>query len=241
MFDFSTIFWQFIALIEPVIFIIVFLILWFVIMPPIAKRMIGAKWKGGVPAFIQNDTGKVRFSLSSRQLPTGVIKYRGSFYFILKPLSADALKPKNNPNNKTNKPKISKKELKEKTELTENVLKMSQSELDKLSPLEFSKLESTLLHVPILDGLGKQVFFGYSGVPILSSLKTVAHASLPALKELIAKHRSVSPLMEAYNLGLEEGQALRGKDMTRLFIIVMLCIVPIAIVGLMVYLLTQGA
>lgn len=127
----------------------------------------------------------------------------------------------------------------------------------------------TVLQAPVLAGLGRSVFFGYEGAPLVGNLKTlaltgnnavevtkesddkkswrvtvkkvVAHADMRILKEIIPATISRTQLAALHNYSLNKGYLKRGGDQMKLIFIAIAAAIPLGVMGLVVYLILNGA
>lgn len=238
--DFGGLIWMVIALIEAIVFISAALAFIFWFMPPIARRFIRIKWSKGSPAFIQH-AGRVFLFSSSEELPEGVIRNKmGWFLKSVTPYKGEPAQQKRKPG----RPPKTPEKLPEGTSMD-----------DINEAIEIS------LRTPILEGLGKQVFFGSSDTPLLSNLETISamseqqtmsnggkkeakggirHAVLSALREVIPATMARSQLDALATFNYLRGLKVRGGDMIKLVIVCVAVIGVVATVGLVFYFLTQG-
>lgn len=238
--DFGGLIWMIIALIEGVLFtgFIILFVTW--IMPPIARRMIRAKWSRGSIAFIQH-AGRVRLCITKTELPEGVIENEyGWFMKSTVPYgSQDQTPEKRGPGRPPKNP-----EQKEAEPTLENV----------------EKTLEVALRVPILEGLGKQVLFGSTDTSLLSNLEAIgalsphkiktknkdgedgvfSHAILNTLKAIIPATFGRTNLDALATLNYLRGLKVRGGEAMKIIIIAICVIGVIATVGLVFYFLTQG-
>lgn len=268
-------FWQVIALLEIIVFVVIFLIYNYVLCPPISRWFRDAKWKNGIPAFIQDESGKVRLCISNKQLPEGVVHYKGKGWFMI------AKRPYTSIEDMPHAERLAFKEAffaakkaeskYVKDEDIEEEWKQLRIDIN-LTEQEQQEIKTTiekLIQTPILEGFGKQVFFGstdsialsnlktiseVSGEPsvtgtqtaiekgkiVISYIKTVAHANL-------RNNRLLAPIMysktqlDALATGNRlEGMKMFGADTIKVIVMAIVVIGVVASVGLVVYLLTSG-
>lgn len=217
--DFSGLIWMFLAIMEPVIFIFIFGLYRYWWEPSISRDMTKAKHSSGAPAFIQNETG-VDFMVSNKKLPEGVVYYKNRGWFLLpkknvSQLQTEGKRGPGRPPKDTEK--IDEKAQKEKIEVGEMIL-----------------------HTPILRGLGKQVFFGSVDSVALSNPTTIAHADLPKVRNLAPTMYQKTQLDALATGSRLEGMKMMGmSDAIKILLYVIIAAVPIAVTGLIVYLLIQ--
>lgn len=218
---------MFIALIILIVGICGFLAFVFWFMPPISRRFIKIKWSRGSPAFIQHG-GRVSVYSSNEELPEGVIhNEQGWFLKSTHPYIGEPKRGVGRPR----KDETSNKESNEKEEI--------------------DKALDVVLRAPILDGLGKQVFFGSTDTPLVSNLDTLAaitpqnpagkvrHSLLNILKEIIPATISRTQLEALGTLEYLRGLKVGKGEMMRLIIIVVCMIALVATVGLVFWFLTK--
>jgi len=230
--DFGGIIWMFIALIEAVIFICVFFLFVFWIMPPISRRFIRLKWSKGSPAFIQHG-GRVSVYASNEDLPEGVIHNKQGWF----------LKP-THPYREGGLKRLPGRPRK-----------------DEATPKEqMDKAIEVALRTPILDGLDKQVFFGSADTSLVSNLETLAeftpqnpqtndpnsenpkltnvrHSLLNVLKELIPATMSRTQLDALGTLNYLRGLKVGRGDVIKL-VIIAICVIGVLVsAGLVIYFL----
>lgn len=206
-FDLGSIFWMAMTLFVAIIAVTLFLVHEFVILPKIARQMRHARWTKSVCAFIQDDTGNVRFTTSKNVLPEGVI-HNEKGWFIL---------PRGTKITRRGRPAKNKEEI-----------------------IKEEEIKKYMVHVPILQGLGKQVFFGSVGGPMLSNLWTLAHADLLKAEGFLPVQTQQTLLDAIANWSRLEGMKMVGGDLVRWIFYVILAVIPIAVIGLVFWFLTQG-
>lgn len=127
----------------------------------------------------------------------------------------------------------------------------------------------TVLQAPVLAGFGRSVFFGYEGAPLVGNLKTlaltgnnavevtkdsddkkswrvtikkvVAHADMRVFKEIIPATISRTQLAALHNYSLNKGYLKRGGDQMKLIYLAIAAAIPLGVMGLVVYLILNGA
>lgn len=127
----------------------------------------------------------------------------------------------------------------------------------------------TALQTPTLAGFGRAVFFAYDGAPLVSNLKTLSvatdnavlsvtehkdkegavkktfyrylgHADLRVMKEIIPATISRTQLANLYKWAVAKGYEKSGKDQMKLIYIAIAAAIPIACLGLVVFLILNG-
>jgi len=220
--DFSGIIWMFITLIISIIFVSVFLLFVFWFMPPISRTFIRIKWSKSSPAFIQHG-GRVSIYTSDQELPEGVIhNQQGWFLKSTHPYKGETKRSPGRPRKDEADPKE-----------------------------EVDEAINIVLRTPILDGLGKQVFFGSADTPLISNLETLAeitpqnptgkvrHSLLNILKEIIPATISRTQLEALATLNYLRGLKVGKGEMMRLIILIVCLIALIATVGIVFYFIAK--
>jgi len=212
-----------------VISVTLFLVHEYVILPPIARRLRKAKWNKGVIAFIQDDTGNVRLTISTKELPEGVIKTNRGWFLLPRPSTIDT-EPE-----VTHRGPGRPKKLPEGTESVDvPIVERKKTELENI------ELNGKLLHVPLLQGLGKQVFFGSVSSAMLTNLWALSHADLLQARKLIPMNTQKTQLDALATGSRIEGMKMMGGDVMKWIVYVIIACIPIAIIGLVFWFLTQG-
>jgi hypothetical protein len=195
--------------------------------PEIARTMTKAYHSRGLPAFIQDEMGNVGFYIADKKLPEGVIHIKGKGWFLLpNPPNPEEEMPETEEARKPGRPPT-------KPESIKKLEEMSKEEKE-----EYAFAHGILVQTPILRGFGKQVFFGSSAVA-LSNLTAIAHADLLKVRLLAPKMYQKTQLDALATGNRLEGQKMAGKEVTKLIMYALIVIAPIAVTGLIVYLLTQ--
>lgn len=210
--------------------------------PEISRTFIKAFHSRGLPLFLQDEMGNVALHVCDKKFPEGVIHVKGKGWFLLPtPPSPDddqeeeteeegAEAEKRGPGRPPKQP-------------DKQINTMSEAEKE-----AYVKAYGTLVQTPILKGFGKQVFFGSSTSAAVSNLKaissvsdstSISHADLLAVRKLSPKMYQKTQLDALATGSRIEGQKMAGKETTKLLMYAIIVIAPIAVVGLIVYLLTQ--
>lgn len=105
---------------------------------------------------------------------------------------------------------------------------------------EYADLYGRMVHVPILRGLGRQIFIGSITSPMLSNPFTIAHADLLEARKLLPMNMQKTQLDALETEAREEGKAMMGGDLMKWIFYVILAVIPIAVIGLVFWFLTQG-
>lgn len=250
----GSIFWQFTTFIVAIVAVIGFLVYRYYLEPPISRWFMSAKWSKGPVGFIQDDANLVHLVRSKAALPEGVIyTLRGFFLKGRAPYIPDE------------EEKLKEGEEKRKPGRPKMVNPNSVRDLD-LANEAFN----VALQTPVLDGFGKAVFFGYDGAPLVSNLKTLAlttnngvsvrevekssdgrkvwrsverfvgHADLRIMKEIIPATISRTQLGNLYRWALNKGYEKKGGDQMKLLYIAIAAAIPIACLGLVIFLILNG-
>lgn len=216
-----------------IVSIILALVHEFWVMPPISRALRSAKWSKGVTAFIQDLSGNVLLVTSQKELPEGVIKTKRGYFLLPIPGSKLDQLPNSNMLRVKRGPGRPPRE---------------QAENDAVPPFpttkeaqaEYAELYGQMIHIPVLRGLGKQVFFGCIESPMLSNLWTLAHANLLKAKDLIPMNMQKTQLDALATGSRLEGMKMMGGDVMKWIVYVIIACIPIAIIGLVFWFLTQG-
>jgi hypothetical protein len=102
------------------------------------------------------------------------------------------------------------------------------------------ELYGKMIHVPVLRGLGKQVFFGATSSAMLTNLWTLAHADLLDARRLIPMNTQKTQLDALATGSRIEGMKMFGGDVIRWIVYVIIAVIPIAVIALCFWFLTQG-
>lgn len=282
-FDLASMIWQIVAFGVAAVAVLVFLLFYFWYLPPISRDMAKAKHSGHLPAFIQDET-KVKFCVSDKDYPEGLTHHKGKGWSFInkKPdflMEHDSERVKikeafisQKVAEKIESEKLDKKEARKALgRLTEEALE----EWDKLNiPTELSEQEKRayaetqekLLHTPILEGLGKPVFFGcidsvalsnlkaiseLSGDPqiidaekdkqgVVEKIKTLAHANLRNCRLLAPLMYSKTQLAALEAQSILEGQTMNDKTVLKVVIIAIAAACVIGSLGIVAYMLMNG-
>lgn len=176
-------FWQFLTFIVAIVGVIGFLVYRYYIEPPLARWATKAKWSRWGIAFIQDDSGVVHPVCNNSELPEGVVhNKRGWFLKCRRPNLAATTKP--GPKTEEEKRELERiqqleayTKLLNSPDISKKERELYKKKIEELTPElteDQSEVLDTVLHAPILEGLGKAVFFGYDGAPLLGNLKTMA-------------------------------------------------------------------
>lgn len=230
----NSFFWQFTTIIVGIVAIIGFLVYRYYLEPPIARWFTSAKWSSGQPAFIENEVGEVVFKWSDKDYPNGLkhIKKFGWFANSLVHLARRELEEKKGRGRPPKEKPIDSQNL-ERDKVFQNA--SGTFYVDK----EGQVLE-LLTHTPVLKGFGKHVFFGSATSIALTNLKAIAHADLRAVNSLAPDMWDKTLLSSIADNARREAQKEAGGEKTKLLFYIILAIIPIAVTGLIVFLLLNG-
>lgn len=225
MIDFTSFMWTIIAILEALFFVAFFIIYNFWFMPPIARTMTRIKWSKGTIAFIQH--GNVVRVFSSDSLPDGILHNKlGWFLKSVHPYQKQMTKkrgrPLKNPHEQENAPTVAK-------EVEQQAVEIA-------------------LRTPILEGLGRPVFFGSSDTPLLSNLETLAiltqsqpthtgirHAVLTAIRNVLPATYPFVQLDSLATWNYLRGLKMRGNEGTRWILAAIAGATIIAVTGIICY------
>jgi hypothetical protein len=220
--------------------------------PEIARTFIKAYHSRGLPVFIQDEMGNIELQICDKKFPEGVVHTkRGGWFLLPSPLSdalngddevAEVKRGPGRPPKKELPPKAL-EELKKLGDPKELAKMYAENRMTVAMREEYEKYAEAygiLLQVPILKGFGKQVFFGSATCSALSSLRGIAHANILEVRKLAPMMYQKTQLDALATGSRIEGLKMSGKETTKLLMYAIIAAVPIAVVGLVVYLLTQG-
>lgn len=194
------------------------------IMNSFAKQARKMKRTKGVPALIQhNNVLKLHFS--NAELPEGLYRVGGRWYvrpqtpaLVKKEGRGPGRPPKETGENKTVDPAL---------------------ETDVLNK-DHREALTEILQVPMLEGVGKPLFIGSVNAPILTNIKTVAHADLTRIREILP-----STLSQTWIDALNEYSELKGikkgtKDQLKIIVLAIAAAIVLGTMGLIVFLILNG-
>lgn len=260
--EFGPILWIFFTVIEAIIGMALFLLFVFWFMPPISRRFIAIKWKKGSVAFIQHG-GRVSVYSSNEELPEGVIhNAHGWFLKSVQPYGEEEQQeeePKTDMQLLLERfPNITKEANAEKRMRAELKKIRKERKLEKkLNPQHSHKEEvrvalDKVLRAPILDGLGKQAFFGSSDTALLGNLDTLAeltpqteekthvkHSLLTVLKAIIPATMNRTQIDAIATLNYLRGLKVGKGELMRLILVVVCLIGLIGTIGVVFWFLTS--
>jgi hypothetical protein len=200
-------------------------------MPEIARVLTKCYHSRGLPVFIQDEMGNVELQICDKKFPEGIVHTKRNGWFLLPtPPSPteeanseeEQQEVKRGPGRPPKQPVVDEKDPK------------SQDELEK-----YAETYGTLMQVPTLRGLGKQVFFGSATASALSNLKAIAHANLPDVRKLSPQMYQKTQLDALATGNRIEGLKMSGKETTKLLMYAIIAAVPIACFAIAAWLLSQ--
>lgn len=216
-----------VAVVVGIVAIILFTYYKYKYMPEIARRFTKAFHSRGLPLFLQDEMGNVDLHICDKKFPEGVVHVKGKGWFLLpnppNPINTEGLVEA--PHYGPGRPPLTRKPIAE----------LTKEELD-----QYAIAYGILVQTPILRGFGRQVFFGSTVSAAISNLKAIAHADLPSVRKLSPKMYQKTQLDALATGSRLEGIHMANKEVTKLLLYVIIAAVPIAVVGLIVYLLTQN-
>ena len=112
--------------------------------------------------------------------------------------------------------------------------------VDVLPPEDRAALQE-ILSVPILEGVGKPLFVGCVNQPMLLGPSTVAHSDLTRIREIIPATLTQTQLDALATYSRLKGIKIAGKEQMKIIVLAIAAAMVIGSLGLVVYLLTQGA
>jgi hypothetical protein len=189
------------------------------IMNSFAKQARKMKRSKGAPCLIQ-DNNVLRLMFSDGQLPEGLYHVRGQWY--TRPQTPYLSKAEKGPG----RPPKGEKEQGD----TVDVLKKDHREALNM-----------VLQVPILEGVGKPLFIGCVSAPmLLNNVATVAHVDLTRIREILPATLSQTWLDALNVYSVAKGMKKANKDNLKLLYIAIAAAIPIACLGLVVFLILNG-
>lgn len=217
--------------------------------PEIARTMIKAYHSRGLPVFIQDEMGNVRFQICDKKFPEGVVHVKGKGWFLLPNPPAPPVIEHNSANSvevvdvgkrgRGRPPKANANQSLPFGAGNPPPCRKQLSEMDKAELESYALAYGILVNVPILQGFGKQVFFGSSTSVALSNLMAIAHADLLSVRKLAPTMYQKTQLDALATGNRLEGLKMGSKDVQKLLLYAIVAAVPIAAIGFIVYLLTQ--
>jgi hypothetical protein len=199
--------------------------------PELARTITKAYHTKALLAFIQDEMGNIAAYICDKKFPEGVVHIKGKGWFLLPnppetpvfesevlELPPGFKKPRGRPP-------------KNPVAIANNIQKKDAYEKAILAA------DKLLVQTPILRGFGKQVFFGSANAVALSGLGGIAHANIPAVRNLAPKMYQKTQIDALFTGGRMEGIKMSTHDPLKILFYVIIAVVPIAVTGLIVYLL----
>lgn len=202
-------------------------------MPEIARVLTKCYHSRGLPVFIQDEMGNVELQICDKKFPEGVVHTKRSGWFLLPTppspqmndgVEAEQEEAKRGPGRPPKQPPANSKKPED----------MTQDELD-----QYAEAYGTLVQVPTLRGLGKQVFFGSATASALSNLRAIAHSNLQDVRKLAPLMYQKTQLDALATGSRIEGLKMSGKEVTKLLMYAIIAAVPIACFAIAAWLLTN--
>lgn len=220
--------------------------------PEIARTFIKAYHSRGLPVFIQDEMGNVKFHICDKKFPEGVVHVKGKGWFLLPNPPAPPVIEANSveitdvsegKRGRGRPPKVDASvQGDSRAVYGPGHPPMSRKQLSEMNEEElrsYALAYGILVNVPILQGFGKQVFFGSSTSVALNSLCGIAHADLLSVRKLAPTMYQKTQLDALATGSRLEGLKMGNKDVQKLLLYAIVAAVPIAAIGFIVYLLTQ--
>lgn len=243
----GSIFWQFTTFVVAIVAVVGFLVLWFYIVPPIGRQMTSAKWKKGPVGFVQDDANVVHLVTSQASLPEGVISTkRGLFLQSRAPYIQDVDDVKGKPGRPP-------KRVDDYRELEREAFStvLQAPILAGFGKAVFfgydgAPLVSNLKTLAMTTGNAltveeKKLVSDGGKVSVVRRVERfVGHADLRILKEIIPATISRTQLSALSRYSEMKGYLKRGGEQMKLLFIALAVIAPIAVTGIVAYLLLNG-
>lgn len=219
-------FFMFTTIIVAVVAVIGFLVYRYYLEPPICRQFLAARWKKGTPSFIQDNAGVVHFSMSDKDLPEGIIHNERGYFMLPRAPYLPSETSQQVEKRGVGRPR--------KVDVAPDTAGASATVAQENEAL------STILQVPVLAGLNKAVFFGYDGAPLLCNLKTLAHADLRVMKEIIPATISRTQLSNLVKWATQKGFEKRGGDQMKLIYIAIAAALILGSLGIVAFMILNG-
>ena len=250
----GSIFWQFTTFIVVIVAMIGFLVYRYYLEPPISRAFTSAKWKKGPVGFVQDDANVVHLVTSQAALPEGVISTkRGLFLQSRAPYIQDtgegeAGKSERKPGRP---PKVGKPDNSREVEHEAFSTVLQAPILEGFGKAVFfgydgAPLVSNLKTLAFTTGNAvtveeKKLKLEEGKVSVVRRVERfVGHADLRILKEIIPATISRTQLSALSRYSEMKGYLKRGGEQTKLLMTVIIACIPIACIGLIVFLLLNG-
>lgn len=242
----GSIFWQFTTFVVAIVAVVGFLVLWFYIVPPIGRQLTSAKWKKGPVGFVQDDANVVHLVTSQASLPEGVISTkRGLFLQSRTPYIQDVDDVKGKPGRPPKR--VDSRELEREafsTVLQAPILAGFGKAV--FFGYDGAPLVSNLKTLAMTTGNAltveeKKLVSDGGKVSVVRRVERfVGHADLRILKEIIPATISRTQLSALARYSEMKGYLKRGGEQMKLLFIALAVIAPIAVTGIVAYLLLNG-
>ncbi len=217
----------------------------FWVLPPIAKAFRKAKFSKGPIGLIQDLSGNVVFLFTKKELPEGVIKTNHGWFLL--PMPGTRLSdlaeskaytpprltcPECGSTGKHHKgcSKPPREPLKDENEKVVPPRPTDEKELEKYAD-EYGRM----VHVPILRGLGRQIFIGSISSPMLSNIWTIAHADLLQARKLLPMNMQKTQLDALETNSRNEGLEMFGAGILKWFVFAILAAIPIILIVVVIW------
>jgi hypothetical protein len=248
----GSIFWQFTTFVVAIVAVVGFLVLWFYIVPPIGRQMTSAKWKKGPVGFVQDDANVVHLVTSQASLPEGVISTkRGLFLQSRAPYIQDTGEGEGGKGER--KPGRPPKRVDDSRELEREAFStvLQAPILAGFGKAVFfgydgAPLVANLKTLAFTTGNAvtveeKKLKLEEGKVSVVRRVERfVGHADLRILKEIIPATISRTQLSALARYSEMKGYLKRGGEQMKLLFIALAVIAPIAVTGIVAYLLLNG-
>jgi len=217
--------WFFVAIGVFVGFAILILVHETFIMSKFAKKARSMKRSKGMPALIQ-ENNVIRLYFSDGSLPEGLFHIAKSWFVRPRRPYLPRTQPQQGHVGRPRKEEL------------ENKINDDKQLPDVLKPGEREALEE-ILECPILEDTGKSVFIGCVGQPLLTNIKTIAHANATNIQEVLPIVYPPTILDALHEYSVMKGLKKGNKEQMKLIMLAVVAVMIIGALGLVVYLLTQ--
>lgn len=243
----GSIFWQFTTFVVAIVAVVGFLVLWFYIVPPIGRQMTSAKWKKGPVGFVQDDANVVHLVTSQASLPEGVISTkRGLFLQSRAPYIQDVDDVKGKPGRPPKRVDDSREMEREAFSTVLQAPILAGFGKAVFFGYDGAPLVSNLKTLAMTTGNAltveeKKLVSDGGKVSVVRRVERfVGHADLRILKEIIPATISRTQLSALARYSEMKGYLKRGGEQMKLLFIALAVIAPIAVTGIVAYLLLNG-
>jgi hypothetical protein len=250
----GSIFWQFTTFIVVIVAIIGFLVYRYYLEPPISRAFTSAKWKKGPVGFVQDDANVVHLVTSQAALPEGVISTkRGLFLQSRAPYIQDTGEGEGGKGERKpgRPPKVVKPDNSREAEHEAFNTVLQAPILEGFGKAVFFGYDGA----PLVANLKTLAFTTGNAVTVEEKKlkleegkvlvvkrveRFVGHADLRILKEIIPATISRTQLSALARYSEMKGYLKRGGEQMKLLFIALAVIAPIAVTGIVAYLLLNG-